>query len=105
MLVPSSLPSCGHLSIFHYDVHSNWGILVVVIIIVVVIIVIIVRSFDCCFGGARLPILAGILQIPVFSVPVALFSQESRFLFRRNFFGTPLGILSVWGLCRKLRRI
>jgi hypothetical protein len=99
MLVPSSLPSCGHLSIFHYDVHSNWGILVVVII------VIIVRSFDCCFGGARLPILAGILQIPVFSVPVALFSQESRFLFRRNFFGTPLGILSVWGLCRKLRRI
>ena len=83
MPVPSSLPSCGHLSIFHYDVHSNWGILVVVIIIVVVIIVIIVRSFDCCFGGARLPI-----RIPVFSVPVALFPQESRFLFRRNFFFT-----------------
>jgi hypothetical protein len=45
---------------------------------------------------ARLPIPAGILRIPVFSVPVALFSQESRFLFRRNFFGTPSEILSVW---------
>ena len=35
--------------------------------------------------GARLPIpAAGILRIPVFSVPVARFEQESRFLFRRN---------------------
>jgi hypothetical protein len=37
----------------------------------------------------------GILRIPVFSSPVALFSQESRFLFLRNFLGTPSGILSV----------
>jgi hypothetical protein len=48
----------------------------------------------CCLVP-RLVIPAGILRIPVFSVPVALFSQESRFLFRRNFFGTPSGILSV----------
>ena len=54
---------------------------------------------------ARLVIPAGILRIPVFSVPVALFSQESRFLFRRNFFGTPPGNLSVWGLRRMLRRM
>jgi hypothetical protein len=54
---------------------------------------------------ARLPIPAGILRIPVFSAPVALFSQESRFLFRRNFFGTSSGNLSVWGLRRKIRRI
>ncbi len=54
--------------------------------------------------SARLVIPAGILRIPVFSVPVALFSQESRFLFRRNFFGTPSGILSVWGLRRMIRR-
>ena len=53
---------------------------------------------------ARLVTPAGILRIPVFSVPVALFSQESRFLFRRNFFGTPSGILSVWGLRRMIRR-
>ena len=33
-----------------------------------------------------LPNPAGILRIPVFSVPVALFPQESGFLFRRNFF-------------------
>ncbi len=39
--------------------------------------------------SARLPIPAGILRIPVFSVHVALFSQESRFLFRRNFFLPP----------------
>ena len=52
----------------------------------------------------RLVIPAGILRIPVFSVPVALFSQESRFLYRRNFFGAPSGILSVWGLRRTLRR-
>jgi len=32
---------------------------------------------------------AGILRIPVFSAPVALFSQESQFLFLRNFFGAP----------------
>ncbi len=32
----------------------------------------------------RLHFPAGILRIPVFSVPVALFSQESRFLFSRN---------------------
>ncbi len=37
----------------------------------------------------RLVIPAGILRIPVFSVPVHFFSQESRFLFRRNFIGTP----------------
>jgi hypothetical protein len=36
--------------------------------------------------GARLPIPAGILRIPVFSAPVVPFSQESRFLFCRNFF-------------------
>jgi hypothetical protein len=53
----------------------------------------------------RLHIPAGILGIPVFSVPVAFFSQESRFLFRRNFFRTSSGNLSVWGLRRKLRRI
>ena len=47
---------------------------------------------------ARLVIPAGILRIPVFSSPVALFSQESRFLFLRNFLGTPSGILSVPGL-------
>ncbi len=55
--------------------------------------------------GPRLNIPAGILRIPVFSVPVALFSQESLFLFRRNFFGTSSGNLSVWGLRRKLHRI
>jgi hypothetical protein len=38
---------------------------------------------------SRLPIPAGILRIPVFSVPVAPFSQESRFLFRRNFLEPP----------------
>jgi hypothetical protein len=54
---------------------------------------------------ARLPIPAGILLIPVFSTPVALFSEESRFLFRHNFFGTHSGNLSVWGLRRKLCRI
>ncbi len=54
---------------------------------------------------ARLVIPVGILRIPVFSAPVALFSQESRFLFRRNFFGSSSGNLSVWGLHRKLRRI
>jgi hypothetical protein len=52
----------------------------------------------------RLHILAGILRIPVFSVPVALFPQESRFLFRRNLFFTPSEILSVWGQRRMLRR-
>jgi hypothetical protein len=46
----------------------------------------------------RLVIPVGILRIPVFSSPVALFSQESRFLFLRNFLGTPSGILSVLGL-------
>jgi hypothetical protein len=30
------------------------------------------------------------------------FSQESQFLFHRNFFRTSSGNLSVWGLCRKL---
>jgi hypothetical protein len=53
----------------------------------------------------RLHIPAGILRIPVFSVPVAFFSQESRFLFCRNFFRTSSENLSVWGLCRKLHRI
>jgi hypothetical protein len=40
----------------------------------------------CCLTDiwARLVISAGILQIPVFSVPVAFSSQESRFLFCRN---------------------
>ncbi len=46
---------------------------------------------------ARLVIPAGILRIPVFSAPVALFSQESRFLFLWNFFGAPSVILSVYG--------
>jgi len=45
---------------------------------------------------ARLVIPARILRIPVFSAPVALFSQESRFLFLRNFFGAPSVFLSVW---------
>jgi hypothetical protein len=49
-------------------------------------------------SGARLPFPAGILRIPVFSVLVALFPQESGFLFRRNFFFTPSGILSILGL-------
>ncbi len=55
-------------------------------------------------SGARLHIPAGILRIPVFSVLVALFPQESRFLFRRNLFFTPSEILSVWGQRRMLRR-
>jgi hypothetical protein len=38
---------------------------------------------------ARLVIPTGILRIPVFSSPVALFSQESQFLFLRNFLGHP----------------
>jgi hypothetical protein len=46
----------------------------------------------------RLVIPTGILRIPVFSSPVALFSQEPRFLFLGNFLGTPSGILSVPGL-------
>ncbi len=50
------------------------------------------------FSNSRLHIPAGILRIPAFSVPVALFSQESRFLFRHNFFRTSSGNLSVWGL-------
>ncbi len=40
MPVPSSLPSCGHLFIFHYDVHSNWGIIVVVVVVVMVVIIV-----------------------------------------------------------------
>ncbi len=65
------------------------------------------RSLPGWVGGIlnklvpRLVIPAEILWI---SVPVALFSQESRFLFPRNFFGTPSGILSVWGLRRMLRK-
>ncbi len=55
-------------------------------------------------SSARLPIPAGILRIPVFFAPVALFSQESQFLFRRDFFGTSSGNLSVWGHRRKLHR-
>ena len=47
MPVPSSLPYCGHLSIFHYNVHSNWGILVVIVVVVIIVIC----SFDCCFRG------------------------------------------------------
>ena len=46
----------------------------------------------------RLVIPAGILRIPVFSSPVALFSQESRFLFLRIFFFSSSGVLSVPGL-------
>ena len=42
-----------------------------------------------CLVTSGVPIPSGILQIPVFSVPVALFSQESRFLFRRNCFLPP----------------
>ena len=38
---------------------------------------------------SRLPIPAGILRIPVYFVPVAPFSQESRFLFRLNFLEPP----------------
>jgi hypothetical protein len=53
----------------------------------------------------RLHIPAGILRIPAFSIPVAFFSQESRFLFRRNLFRTSSGNLSVWSLRRKLHRI
>ncbi len=53
----------------------------------------------------RLVIPVGIFQIPVFSAPVALFSQESQFLFHRNFFGMSSGNLSVWGLRQKLCRI
>jgi len=34
--------------------------------------------------SSRLHIPAGILRIPEFSVPMACFSQESQFLFRRN---------------------
>ena len=45
-----------------------------------------------------LPFPAGILRIPVFSVLVALFPQESGFLVRRNIYFTPSGILSVPGL-------
>jgi hypothetical protein len=55
-----------------------------------------------------LPIPAGILRIPVFSAPVAFFSEESQFLFSCNFFGTPSGNLPVWGLrrylCRNLKK-
>jgi hypothetical protein len=32
------------------------------------------------------------------------FHRNTRFLFRRNFFRTSSGNLSVWGLCRKLHR-
>ena len=55
------------------------------------------EAFFCLrvFFSARLVIPAGILRIPVFSSPVALFSQESRFLFLMYFLGTPSGILSV----------
>jgi hypothetical protein len=53
----------------------------------------------------RLVFPVGILNIPVFSAPVAFFSQESRFLFPHNFFGMSSGNLSIWGLRRKLRRI
>jgi hypothetical protein len=58
-----------------------------------------------CDFWARLHIPAGILRIPAFSVPVAFFSQESQFLFQRNFFRMSSGNLSVWGLRRKLCRI
>ena len=51
-----------------------------------------------------LPIPAGILRIPVFSVPVARFEQESRFLFRRNLGRKDIRIRSVWCLHRMLRR-
>jgi hypothetical protein len=41
------------------------------------------------YPPSRLVIPAGILRIPVFSVPVHFFSQESRFLFRRDFLEPP----------------
>jgi hypothetical protein len=62
-------------------------------------------SCDIAQMCPRLPTPAGILWIPVFSVAVTLFSQESQFLFRRNFFKTSSGNLSVWALRRKLRMI
>ncbi len=48
----------------------------------------------------RLHISAGILRIPAFSVPVAFFSQESRFLFRRNFFRTVTTSLDKIVVCK-----
>ncbi len=47
------------------------------------------RSYSDTNHRSRLHIPAGILRIPVFSVPVALFPQESRFLFRHNLFLPP----------------
>ena len=38
----------------------------------------------CGWVEPRLHIPAGILRIPVFSVPITCFSQESQFLFRSN---------------------
>jgi hypothetical protein len=58
----------------------------------------IIKAYLTLWARPRLVIPAGILRIPVFSSHVALFSQESRFLFLRNFLGTPSGILSVPGL-------
>jgi hypothetical protein len=57
-----------------------------------------VYTWETLYLHSRLPIPAGILRISVFFAPVAFFSQESRFLFRCNFFGTSSGNLSVWGL-------
>ncbi len=51
MPVPSSLPSCSHLSIFHYDEHSNWGILAIVIVVVIVIITVIIVHLIVVSGG------------------------------------------------------
>ena len=42
MPVPSSLSSCSHPSIFHYDEHSDWGILAVVIVVVIIVIIIVI---------------------------------------------------------------
>jgi hypothetical protein len=63
----------------------------------------IVESGICRFGGLGCIFLQKSSGFLFFSVPLALFPQESGFLFRRNCF-TPAGILSVPGLPRKLRR-
>jgi hypothetical protein len=56
-------------------------------------------------GYSRLPIPAGILRIPVFSAPVAFFQRNHISCSAVTFLEPPSGNLSVWGLCRKLRRI
>jgi hypothetical protein len=84
---------------------SCWLLCVVVVVVTTVLATLLVEKLRSGQPKSRLPIPAGILRIPVLSAPVVFFSEESRFLFRRNLFGTPSGNLSVWGLARKLRRI